>query len=140
MNIVILIGHLARKPESRTTQNNNQSCTFTVAVNRPQSNGKQQQNADFIQCRCYGKLAEACLRYLDKGSKVAVMGKISAYSYQNKDGVTQYITEVTANTVDFLSPKNEGASTKDVDYQELIPDNDTKNGFVQVDLGDDLPF
>ena len=95
MNSVILIGNLTRDPELRysTGQNQTAVCRFTVAVN---DGFGDRQRTSFIPIVVFGKTAENCDRYLKKGSKVCVNGKIQTGSYE-KDGRTVYTTEVIAN-------------------------------------------
>ena len=109
MNSVILIGNLTRDPELRysTGQNQTAVCRFTVAVN---DGFGDRQRTSFIPIVVFGKTAENCDRYLKKGSKVCVNGKIQTGSYE-KDGRTVYTTEVIANTyggVEFLSSSQGG--------------------------------
>ena len=106
MNSVILIGNLTRDPELRYSTGASQTaiCRFTVAVNDRRRNPQTQEwedNPSFIPIVVFGKQAENCDRYLAKGRKVAVNGKIQTGSYE-KDGRTVYTTEVIANNVEFL--------------------------------------
>ena len=103
MNSVVHIGNLARDPELSFAPSTQMAiCHFTIAVSRPRRNGED-QGADFIRVTVFGKQAENCDRYLNKGSKVAVQGRIQTGSYKNRDGVTVYTTDVVANNVEFLS-------------------------------------
>ena len=107
MNSVILIGNLTRDPELRYSTGMNQTaiCRFTVAVNDRRRNPQTQEwedNPSFIPVVVFGKQAENCDRYLAKGRKVAVNGKIQTGSYTNKEGNKVYTTEVIANNVEFL--------------------------------------
>lgn len=117
MNSVILIGNLTRDPELRYSTGGNQTaiCRFTVAVNDRRRNSQTQEwedNPSFIPIVVFGKQAENCDRYLAKGRKVAVMGRIQTGSYE-KDGRTVYTTEVIANNVEFLgsSQQSQGQSS-----------------------------
>lgn len=71
MNKLTIIGNLTRDPESRTTPNGNNVCTFTVAVNRRRSQNSNQPEADFFRVSVFGVMGENCQRYLAKGRKVA---------------------------------------------------------------------
>lgn len=102
MNSVILIGNLARDPETRATDDGMLVCRFTVAVN----NHKKDKEADFIQCVAFGKLADNINSYQKKGMKIGVKGRISVGSYE-KDGEKRYKTEVVADNVEFLSKKKD---------------------------------
>ena len=113
MNQVILIGNLTRDPELRYSTGGNQTaiCRFSIAVNDRRRNPQTQEwedNPSFINIVVFGKQAENCDRYLAKGRKVAINGKIQTGSYTNKEGQKVYTTEVIANNVEFLSPRNEG--------------------------------
>lgn len=117
MNNVCLVGRLTRDPELRTvnTMNgSNTTCSFTIAVNRQFTGQSGERDADFINCVIWGKQAENLSRYCTKGSQIGVVGRIQTRNYQNKDGNTVYVTEVLANQVTFLSPKNGGNSSFDL--------------------------
>ena len=105
MNKAIVIGNLARDPEPGYTANEIGYCRFTVAVNRKGTNQQGEKQADFIQIVAWRQLAELCVSYLTKGKKVCVVGQIQTRSYEDKDGIKKYVTEVIADEVEFLSPK-----------------------------------
>ena len=88
MNKVILMGRLTRDPEIRWTQGQDQMCIarFTLAVDRRQRRQDGQQAADFPSCTAFGKSAEFCEKYLKKGTKVAIAGRLQTGSYTNRDG------------------------------------------------------
>ena len=111
MNQVVLIGNLTRDPELRYSTGGNQTavCRFTIAVNERRRNPQTQEwedNANFIPIVVFGKQAENCDRFLAKGRKVAISGRIQTGSYE-KDGQKRYTTDVVANNVEFLTPRNE---------------------------------
>lgn len=132
MNNVSLVGNLTRDPELRMTQSGISTCTFTVAVNRPKSKDGVQQ-ADYIPIVTWRAIAETCAKYLAKGRKVAITGSIQTRSYDAKDGSRRYVTEVIANSVDFLSPRS---LQNESSMPTGVPD---ENGFTEVD-DDELPF
>lgn len=107
MNSVILVGRLTRKPELRYSNSGNQTAIarFSLAVDRPFSRD-QERTADFINIVVFGKQAENCERYLDKGRQVAVQGRIQTGSYKTQEGETRYTTDVVADRVEFLSSGN----------------------------------
>ena len=106
MNIVVLLGNLVRDPEKSYTQGGMAITRFTIAVNRfRKSEGGD--DADFIRVTAFDKQAELVERYLKKGSKVGVEGRIQTGSYE-KDGKKVYTTDVIANRVEFLDRKGEG--------------------------------
>ena len=136
MNRVILIGNLARDPELRTTQSGISTCSFTIAVNRPRSKDGTQAT-DFIPIVTWRNTAESCAKYLFKGKKVAVDGRMQVRTYEAKDGTKRYVTEVIAETVEFLSPAASGQTG--TGGQPPASAGEDNGGFTQVD-DDDLPF
>ena len=109
MNKVILMGRLTRDPEVRYTQGDNPMCIarYTLAVDRRfnRNAGNDGNNADFIPCVCFGKTAEFVEKYLKKGTKMAVTGRIQTGSYTNRDGVKVYTTEVVVEDQEFAESK-----------------------------------
>lgn len=112
MNKVILHGHLARNPEIRYSQNQQQTAVtrFTLAVNR-RFQSENGQKADFINCVALGKTAEIIDKYFLQGSPIVVSGRIQTGSYTNKDGVKVYTFDVLVEDFDFAGNKNNSASS-----------------------------
>ncbi len=110
MNKVILMGRLTRDPEVRYSQGENPLAIarYTLAVDRRQSrsNNGDEQSADFISCVAFGRSGEFAERYLRKGTKIAVTGRIQTGSYTNKDGVRVYTTEVVVEDHEFAESRN----------------------------------
>lgn len=119
MNKVILMGRLTRDPEVRYTQGENQMAIarYTLAVDRRFNRNGDENTADFISCVAFGKTGEFAERYLRKGTKIAVTGRIQTGSYTNKDGVKVYTTDVVVEEHEFAESKNSNAnSSSDVNY------------------------
>lgn len=140
MNEVQLIGRLTKDPERIAAQST--MCRFTLAVDRRSKDG----GADFIPCKVFGKTADFVLNYLQKGRKVAVIGRIQTGSYTNKDGATIYTTDVVANSVEFCDSKPaegnaEPARTKTAVPRRTRPE-DPLDGFLSIPEGidEELPF
>ena len=89
MNKLYIIGNLTKDPETRTTQSGSTVCSFTVAVNRRRSQNSNQPEADFFRVNAWNQLGEICQKYLNKGSKAAVVGRVSVSTYQGNDGFTR---------------------------------------------------
>lgn len=107
MNKVALLGRLTKDPELKYTPGTGYAViTVTMAVDRYNASTKQRE-ADFIPVVIWGKQAEAMANYQKKGSRIAVSGRISTRSYDAKDGTKRYVTEVTADEVQFLDNKKE---------------------------------
>lgn len=107
MNKVYLIGNLTGDPELRTTPNGISVCTFNVAVNRRYASSNGERQTDFFRVTAWRQLGETCTRWLSKGKKVAVIGEVSSRAYTAKDGSFRASLEVTADEVEFLSPREQ---------------------------------
>lgn len=110
LNRIILIGRLTKDPELRYTPNGKAVAGFTLAVDRPFKNQQGEREADFINIVVWGAQAENCANYLSKGKLAAVDGRLQIRSYDGQDGQKRWITEVVADNVRFLSPKDSGGS------------------------------
>ena len=143
MNKAILIGNLARDPETMTTSSGIMKCSFTVACQRRFANAQGVREADFIPVVCWRQTAQLCSRYLSKGRKVAVEGSIQVRSYDAQDGTKRYVTEVVADNVEFLGSRDEGQRSGGYSApaapapapRQAAPAGD----FMEVD-DDELPF
>ena len=124
MNKAVLIGNLARDPEMRTTSTGKSVCNFTLAVNPKYAKDRP---ASFITIVAWDRIGESCAKYLEKGSKVAVIGEIHTRTYDTSDGSKRYVMEIWADEVKFLSMKK---------ATDLPPSPDT---WEDAD-GEDLPF
>lgn len=136
MNKVMLIGNLTRDPEINTTNNGVSVCRFAIAVTRRFANAEGERDADFINIVVWRNLAETCHKYLKKGSKCAVVGRIQTSSYDAQDGTKRYTTEVIADEVEFLNSRNS-------DSNEASSNASKNNGTAElepIDDDDSLPF
>ncbi len=108
MNKVILMGRLTRDPEVRYSQGENATAVarYTLAVDRRFNRNNDEQTADFINCVAFGRSGEFAEKYLHKGTKIAVTGRIQTGSYTNKDGVKVYTTDVVVEDQEFAESKN----------------------------------
>ncbi len=150
INRTILVGRLTKDPELRYTSSNLAVVKFTLAVNRTFTGPSGEREADFIQCVVWRKQAENLARYVKKGSLVGVEGRIQTGSYDDKDGIRKYTTEVVCDSVQFLEPKSHGNNDTDEhgsqEYQRSYQKNDYEKPKKQestptIDVAeDDLPF
>lgn len=149
MNKVILMGRLTRDPEVRYSQGESPLAIarYTLAVDRRFSRnngGDNQQTADFISCVAFGRSGEFAEKYLRKGTKIAVSGRIQTGSYTNRDGQTVYTTEVVVEDQEFAESKNASAANGGYAPAER---NDSApaaagDGFMNIPDGidEELPF
>ena len=131
MNKVILIGRLTRDPEIRTAQDGLTIARYSLAIDR-QTKEKQ---ADFFRCVTFGKNAEFVERYLKKGTKVAVTGRLQSGSYTDRDGRKVYTVEVVTENHEFVESK--AAAERNEKQIETSAD-----GFMNIPDGidEELPF
>lgn len=133
MNKIVLIGNLTKDPQKRATPNGISVCNFTIAVNRRFAGADGEKATDFFNIVTWRALADNCARYLSKGKKVAIVGELQARTYEANDGTTRMSLDVSADEVEFLSPKESnsasvagGVVTPDdmPDYTGELPDFD----------------
>ena len=137
MNKVILMGRLTKDPDVRYSQGQEATCIarYTLAVDRMKTKNNQDPGADFISCVAFGKRGEFAEKYLKKGMKVAITGRIQTGSYDAKDGHKVYTTDVVVEEHEFCE-KREGAAAP-VETQPTADD-----GFMNIpdDIQEELPF
>ena len=136
MNSVILIGRLTQDPQASTLDSGHSYCRFSIAVNRRYSRNGENQ-ADFINIITWDALAQNCVKYLVKGSQVAVQGSIQTGSYE-RDGVKRQTFDIRADQVEFLSRAN-GAPTGGVGDGKVGKDT-TIDTLTEANDDDDMPF
>lgn len=104
MNKAILCGRMTNKPELRYTGTNTPYCRFTLAVDRPKIQDKEQET-DFINCISWGKQSETIAKYFDKGHKILINGRIQTGKYTDKDGNNRNTTDIVVEEFDFIEKK-----------------------------------
>lgn len=143
LNRVVLVGRLTKDPEFRTTPNGVSVATFTLALNRNFKNKNGEQQADFINVVVFRQQAENVNNYLSKGNLAGVDGRLQSRSYENKEGQRVFVTEVVADSVQFLEPKNNNQSNNQPQQQsgQSQSGNNPFNNDNKVNIdNDDLPF
>ena len=143
MNKVILMGRLTREPDVRWTQGQDQKAIarFTLAVNRRGKQEENRQNADFISCVAFERQAEFTEKYLTKGTKIVLEGRITTGSYTNRDGQKVYTTDVIADAIEFAESKAAGNSQNGQQAAPATYPTDNE-GFMNIPDGidEELPF
>ena len=153
MNKVILMGRLTRDPEVRYSQNSESPMAvarFSLAVDRRGSrNSADGQTADFINCVAFGRNGEFAEKYLRKGTKIALTGRIQTGSYTNKDGVRVYTTDIVVEEQEFAESKNASSGNEggyqsggyNGGYNRPAPGG-AGDGFMNIPDGidEELPF
>jgi len=137
MNKVFLIGRLTQDPVASTLDSGHSYCRFSIAVNRAYTSRDGENKADFINIITWDGLAQNCVKYLVKGSQVAVTGSIQTGSYE-RDGVKRQTFDIRADQVEFLSRANASASGT---AQQPRPSQDQAiDTLKEVEDDDDMPF
>lgn len=143
INRVILVGRLTKDPEYRQTPNGVSVATFTLAVNRPFTNSQGEREADFINVVVFRKQAENVNKYLSKGSLAGVDGRIQSRNYENNEGRRVFVTEVVADSVQFMDSKGSNQQNDQSQQQRgQAPAGDNpfaNDNNTNID-DDDLPF
>ena len=138
MNKVILMGRLTRDPEVRYSQGEQATAIarYTVAVDRSFRRDGDSQTADFIGCVAFGRQAEFAEKYLRKGTKIALTGRIQTGSYTNRDGQKVYTTDVVVEEQEFAESKTAGQTV------QQNPASVSEDGFMEIPDGleEELPF
>lgn len=137
MNKVILTGRLTRDPEIRYAQQNDTAIArYTLAVDRMTKNAEQ--SADFIRCVAFNKPAEFAEKYLRKGIKIAITGRIQTGSYTDRDGRKVYTTDIVVENQEFCESRNASSSSE----PSTQPSSNYADKFMNIPDGidDELPF
>ena len=141
MNKVVLIGNLTRDPELQTTNSGVSVCRFSLAVTRRFANNEGERDADFINIVVWRNQAENCHKYLKKGSKCAVVGRIQTSSYDAQDGSKRYTTDVVADEVEFISTtRSNGEGDFSYEASESRPSSKKETAELEEIDDDSLPF
>lgn len=122
MNKVILLGHLTRDPDIRYTQGAEPMAIarYTLAVDRRMKR-EGEAAADFISCVTFGKTAEVAEKYLHKGTKIIIAGRLQTGSYTDRDGRKVYTTEVIVEDQEFAESKKSQNDFMDMPEEEKLP-------------------
>jgi single-strand DNA-binding protein len=150
INQVTLVGRLTKDPELRVTPEGTSVVNLTLAVNRQFKNQNGEYETDFVHCTIWRKTAENTANFCKKGSVIGITGKIHTRNYQNQEGKRVYVTEVVAESVQFLSRRPEvqispsdqrsavewkAPGERRGNTEEWLPTNNQNSSKVWVDEG-----
>lgn len=138
MNKVILVGNLTKDPELSQTNAGISVCRFTLAVQRRFQNTEGEREADFLNVVVWRAQAENCHKFLKKGSKCGVVGRIQTSSYDAQDGTKRYTTDIVADEVEFLSSRQSEGGAAPVEAKPAQPSK--KVAELEPIDDDSLPF
>lgn len=147
MNKIIVTGNLTKDPEVRETAAGEKVCNFSVAVQRNFTNENGERGVDYLNVVAWNKLAETVMKYCKKGDKVGVAGRIQIRSWQDKEGVKKYATEIVAAEVEFLylkkqdeAPGEPQEAPKPQGRQKSMFDKKKSIDELEPVFDEDLPF
>ena len=146
VNKVILIGNLGKDPEVRRLENGSMVATFSIATSEVYTDkvsGEKKEITDWHDVVVWRRLAEITEKYVKKGFKVYVEGRLKKRSWQDKEGITRYTTEVIADTLNILSRPEGGERTSTINppySQDGVPNAPSKIDELLSPDKDDLPF
>jgi single-strand DNA-binding protein len=115
LNKAMIIGNLGADPELRTTTNGTSVCEMRIATNESwfdKSSNERKDRTEWHRVTVWGKTAESCAKFLSKGSKAYVEGRIQTREWEDQSGNKRYTTEIVANSVQFLSTRGESSGPK----------------------------
>ena len=143
MNKVIMMGRLTRDPEVRYSQGASQTAIarFSLAVDRRWKR-EGEPDADFFNCTVFGRQADFVEKYLRKGIKIIVAGRIQNDNYTNKKGQKVYAVQIIVDEIEFAESKNAAATNGAVMQNIPSPSQTAGDGFMSIPdgAGEELPF
>jgi single-strand DNA-binding protein len=138
LNTVILIGRLTKDPEGTRTKAGTPVASFSLAVDNPTKNEEGNYTTSFIPCQMWDKLVTNTFKFLHKGSKIALKGRLNQRTFTTKEGKNASVLEVIADSITLLDPKpatDEKPSTVEKAVKETKKENKQ-----ELPKDDDLPF
>ena len=152
MNSVVLLGRIVFDPELKTTPNGKEVVDFRIAVDKPYQKDSE-RGVDFFDVVAWGKTAAFIAQYFTKGKPIVVIGSLQTRTYEAKDGSNRHVTEILANSVEFVPSSKKDDTTPNSGYSEpnytapaappqmdSLLDDTKSSDVVIVGAEDDLPF
>ena len=151
VNKAILVGNLGKDPEVRYLPSGEQICNITLATSeryKDKASGEYKENTEWHMVVFFGKLAEICGQYLQKGNKIYVDGRIRTNKWQDKEGNERYTTEIIGSEMKMLSGKDDSGRREAPEAPGTMAEADkkkaatasAKTGSPFDDMDDDVPF
>lgn len=146
VNKVILLGRLGQNPELKYTPSGAAVCQFSLATSENwMKDGQKQEKTEWHRVVVWGKLAELCNQYLQKGRQVYLEGRLQTRSWDDKNGQKRYTTEINASTIQFIGDKGAGAGAGAQDQRQANQNGDVMDQEFNISTdanftSDDIPF
>lgn len=136
MNKVVIIGRNTKDIELKQTTSGTSVAEFSVAVDRTFKNANGERESDFFNCVAFSKLAETISKYVNKGDRIGVEGRLQTRNYTNREGNKVYVTEIIVENVEFLQSKKQDEQKPM--FEEADPFKNAN--FEEANVDDGLPF
>ena len=143
VNKVILVGHLGKDPEVRNLESGAKVATFSLATTesyKDRTSGERVDKTEWHNIVLWKGLADIAEKYLNKGSQVYIEGKIQNRTYDDKEGITRYTTEILGLNLTMLGSRNSGGNSGDNQQNFSAPKSEPQVAVPESDATDDLPF
>ena len=141
MNKFQFMGRLTKDPEIRMTPNNMQVTTFSIAVNRRFADQNGERKTDFFNITAFGKLAEFCGKYYQKGQQVLIEGRIQNRSWDDPNGQKRYATDFIVENAYFADSKRDPMQSMNTANSNMdVPSSSIDGEFITIDDTEELPF
>lgn len=143
LNVIAVMGRLVRDPELRQTTTGKTVASFRIACDRGRRDANGQTQADFFDVTAWDKTAEFVCKYFQKGSLIAIDGRLQSRNYQDKSGSNRTAIEILVNNVHFAGAKNQAAqpaSTREPDVAPPAAPIPAGDDFAPIADDGDLPF
>lgn len=126
VNQIVLVGRIARTPETRTTENGRKVATLTLAVPRNYKNSNGEYDTDFLDCTLWSSVAESTSEYCDTGDMIGIKGRVQTRIVESPDGTKRKKTEIIAEKVTFLTSNSQKRKNETNPLEELSEENEEK--------------
>jgi single-strand DNA-binding protein len=140
LNQCNFIGRLGKDVETRYMTSGDAIASFSIAISSQwkDKNGEKQDSTEWVNVSVFGKLAEICGKYLEKGSQVFVSGRIKTDKYTDKEGIERYSTKIIADKIQMLGGKPKGEQSENKPLEDQSARKPSVPSFEDMD--DDIPF
>lgn len=141
MNLAIIVGNVGKDPEIRYLPSGDAVANFSVATSetwKDKATGEKKEQTEWHRCNCFGRTAEIVGQYIQKGSKVAIQGRITTRKWTDKDGVERYSTEIKVDTLKMLGGPKEAGEPFEPRYPEPANRQPSDGGLGNLSV--DIPF
>lgn len=138
LNVIAIMGRLSRDPELRQTTTGKNVASFTIACSRGRKDANGKDLVDWIPVVAWEHTAEFVCKYFEKGSLIAIDGRLQSRTYKDRDGNNRTAIEIVANNANFAGSKNTGGGSNSVPAGNSY--NEPTVQYDEIEDEGDLPF